>query len=153
MISLEKLATNFKPDGAEMKRKIAIVQGSKSDDRLGDICADVLENYGIEFERFVISAHRDPEKLEKFCREADKEFCVIIAIAGLSAALPGIIASRTTLPVIGVPADAGPLNGVDALLSIAQMPSGVPVATMGIGSSGAKNAAHLAARIISVCGV
>jgi len=134
-----------------MKRKIAIVQGSKSDDRLGDICVDVLEKYGIEFERFVISAHRDPEKLEEFCREADKEFGVIIAIAGLSAALPGIIASRTTLPVIGVPADAGPLNGVDALLSIAQMPSGVPVATMGIGSSGAKNAAHLAVRIISVC--
>jgi len=134
-----------------MKRKIAIVQGSKSDDRLGDICVDVLEKYGIEFERFVISAHRDPEKLEEFCREADKEFGVIIAIAGLSAALPGIIASRTTLPVIGVPADAGPLNGVDALLSIAQMPSGIPVATMGIGSSGAKNAAHLAVRIISVC--
>ncbi len=132
--------------------KVAIVQGSKSDEMLGSVVADVLKELGIPFERFVISAHRTPDRLDEFCRRAEEEFSVVIAIAGLSAALPGVIASRTKLPVIGVPAEVGPLRGVDALLSMAQMPSGVPVATMGIGVAGAKNAAHLAARILGVEG-
>ncbi|MCD6417820.1 AIR carboxylase family protein [bacterium] len=133
-----------------MNRKVAIVQGSKSDEALGSVAAEILKGYEIDFDRFVISAHRNPEKLNKFCAAASEKYVVIIAIAGLSAALPGAIAARTKIPVIGVPADVGPLRGVDALLSIAQMPSGVPVATMGIGVSGAKNAAHLAARIFKI---
>ncbi|RKZ33511.1 5-(carboxyamino)imidazole ribonucleotide mutase [bacterium] len=133
-----------------MEFRVAIVQGSESDNQLGDISADILKSYNIECDRYVISAHRNPEELAKFCESANEKYGVIIAIAGLSAALPGVIASRTRIPVIGVPVDAGPLNGVDALLSIVQMPSGVPVACMGIGKSGAKNAAHLTARILGI---
>ncbi len=132
-----------------MIKKVAIIQGSKSDDNLGDNCAEVLSKYNISFDRFIISAHRDPEELAQFCKSAGDGYGIIIAIAGLSAALPGVIASQTTIPVIGVPADHGPLKGIDALLAIAQMPSGIPVACMGIGRSGAKNAAHLAARILN----
>ena len=131
-------------------KKVAIVQGSRSDNAYGDATAQVLDEHGVPYDRFVISAHRDPEKLEEFCRTAGEKYGVVIAIAGLSAALPGAIASRTKIPVIGVPVDAGPLNGIDALLSIAQMPSGIPVACMGIGKSGAKNAAYLAIRILGV---
>lgn len=130
-----------------MARRVSVVQGSRSDEALGSVVAEVLKSYGIEFDRQVISAHRTPELLEEFCRDADEKYCAVIAIAGLSAALPGAIAARTKLPVIGVPADVGPLRGIDALITMAQMPSGTPVATMGIGVAGAKNAAHLAARI------
>ncbi len=131
-----------------MNEKISVLQGSKSDEALGSVVAEVLKSYDIQFDRFVISAHRTPDLLEEFCASADEKYAAVIAIAGLSAALPGAVASRTKLPVIGVPADVGPLRGVDALLTMAQMPSGTPVATMGIGVAGAKNAAHLAARII-----
>jgi len=131
-----------------MPDKVAVVLGSASDDALGVYTCNILSGYEIEFEKFIISAHRDPERLDEFCKTANDKFGVVIAIAGLSAALPGVIASRIKIPVIGVPADVGPLNGIDALLSIVQMPSGIPVACMGIGSSGAKNAAHFAARII-----
>ena len=132
--------------------RVAIVQGSHSDDEYGNLAAQILSDHGVPHDRFVISAHRAPEKLDEFCKSAGEKYAVIIAIAGLSAALPGVIASRTDLPVIGVPVDAGPLRGIDALLSIAQMPSGVPVACMGIGKSGAKNAAYLAIRIIKAQG-
>ena len=135
-----------------MTLKIAIVLGSKSDEALGAAVCETLGEYKITHEIFVISAHRDHEKLDKFCKSAGNKYAAIIAIAGLSAALPGAIASRVKIPVIGVPADCGPLNGIDALLSIVQMPSGVPVACMGIGKSGAKNAAHLAARILGCAG-
>jgi len=131
-----------------MGKKVAILQGSKSDEALGSVVAEALKSHGIEYDRAVISAHRTPELLENFCGDADDKYAVIIAIAGLSAALPGAIAARTELPVIGVPVDVGPLHGVDALITMAQMPSGTPVATMGIGVSGAKNAAKLAARIM-----
>ncbi len=133
-----------------MPLKVAIVQGSKSDDALGSVVAEVLRDYEIGFDRHIISAHRTPDLLDDFCREAGGRYCVIIAIAGLSAALPGAIAARTNVPVIGVPADVGPLRGIDALLAMAQMPAGTPVATMGIGVSGAKNSAHLAARIVKM---
>ena len=132
-----------------MIRRIAILMGSKSDESLGAAVAEVLQSYDIEFERMVISAHRNPDLLDKFCADADSRFGVVIAIAGLSAALPGVVASRCKLPVIGVPAESGALHGIDALLSMAQMPAGVPVATMGIGVAGAKNAAHFAARMIA----
>ena len=133
-----------------MSKKVVILQGSKSDEPIGSVVGEVLKSYGIDFDRLVLSAHRNPDELEKFCRSADEKYALVIAIAGLSAALPGAVAARTKIPVIGVPVDTGPLRGIDALLSIAQMPSGIPVATMGIGVAGAKNAAHLAARILRI---
>lgn len=107
----------------------------------------VLDEFGIPFETLVISAHRTPNRIKKFALSAEKDgFSIIIAIAGLAAHLPGVIASMTALPVIGVPAESGPLNGRDALFSIVQMPSGIPVACVGIGN--ATNAALLAAEIL-----
>jgi len=131
-----------------MPQRIAIVQGSKSDESLGSVVAEVLKEYDISYEKLVISAHRNPDLLDQFCKIADEQFDCIIAIAGLSAALPGAISARVKIPVIGVPAEVGPLHGVDALIAMVQMPSGTPVATMGIGVAGAKNAGHLAARIL-----
>ena len=130
-----------------MAGKVAIVIGSKSDKIIADKAETILVNFGIAFETFVISAHRTPNKIRKFAREAEASgFSVIIAIAGLAAHLPGVIASMTALPVLGVPAEGGPLNGRDALLSIVQMPSGIPVACVGIGNG--SNAALLAAGIL-----
>ncbi|HON09677.1 MAG TPA: 5-(carboxyamino)imidazole ribonucleotide mutase [Chitinispirillaceae bacterium] len=127
--------------------KAAIVIGSKSDMNLAEKAEAVFKDFGVEFETHVISAHRNPNKIRKFCLSAQDNYDVIIAIAGLAAHLPGVIASMTVLPVIGVPADGGPLSGEDALLSIVQMPAGIPVACVGIGNS--KNAALLAVQILS----
>ncbi len=133
-----------------MKEKIAIVMGSKSDIPVAEKAETVLREFGIEFETFVISAHRNPNKIKKFALSAqDNGFNVIVAIAGLAAHLPGVIASLTVLPVIGVPVESGPLRGQDALFSIVQMPPGIPVASVGIGN--AKNAALLAIQILSLC--
>jgi phosphoribosylaminoimidazole carboxylase PurE protein len=133
-----------------MAGKIAIVLGSKSDRPLADKAENTLTDFGISFETFIVSAHRTPNKIRKFARNAESSgFSTIIAIAGLAAHLPGVIASMTTLPVIGVPAEGGPLNGRDALLSIVQMPSGIPVACVGIGN--AVNAALLAVEILGSC--
>jgi phosphoribosylaminoimidazole carboxylase PurE protein len=127
--------------------KVAIVVGSKSDTAIAEKAEAVLREFSIPFETMVISAHRTPNKIKKFASTADAQhFSVIIAIAGLAAHLPGVIASMTTLPVIGVPAESGPLNGRDALFSIVQMPAGIPVACVGIGN--ATNAALLAIEII-----
>jgi phosphoribosylaminoimidazole carboxylase PurE protein len=127
--------------------KVAIVVGSKSDTAIAEKAEAVLREFSIPFETMVISAHRTPNKIKKFASTAEaKHFSVIIAIAGLAAHLPGVIASMTTLPVIGVPAESGPLNGRDALFSIVQMPAGIPVACVGIGN--ATNAALLAIEII-----
>jgi phosphoribosylaminoimidazole carboxylase PurE protein len=127
--------------------KVAIVIGSKSDASVAEKAEGVLREFGISFETMVISAHRTPNKIKTFAHSADsKGFSVIIAIAGLAAHLPGVIASMTTLPVIGVPAESGPLNGRDALFSIVQMPPGIPVACVGIGN--ATNAALLAIEIM-----
>ena len=112
---------------------------------------DVLTKLGIEYEVAVISAHRNPEKVRQFAQAARGRWIeVIIAAAGGAAHLPGVIASWTTLPVIGVPLASSELKGVDALYSIVQMPAGVPVACMAIGSAGAKNAAYLAAEILGL---
>ena len=130
-----------------MAGKIAIVLGSKSDSVVAEKAENILNDFGISFETFIISAHRLPNKIRKFATNAESaDFSVIIAIAGLAAHLPGVIASMTTLPVIGVPADGGPLHGRDALLSIVQMPPGIPVACVGIGN--AVNAALLAIEIL-----
>lgn len=129
--------------------KAAIIMGSKSDSELMAKSAAVLDEFGIENETFVISAHRKPQEVFKFAQEAEsKGFEVIIAGAGMAAALPGVIAGITPLPVIGVPCKNSNLDGLDALLSIVQMPPGVPVATVAI--DGAKNAGYLAAIILSV---
>lgn len=129
---------------------VGIVVGSKTDTELIQPALDTLKQLGIEYEFSVISAHRNPEKLKEYGLEAEKRgLKVVIAAAGYAAHLPGVLASWTTLPVIGVPLPTSELKGIDSLLSISQMPGGVPVACMGIGKSGAKNAALLAAQILS----
>jgi phosphoribosylamine--glycine ligase len=113
--------------------------------------ADFLASVGIAFELAISSAHRTPEQACAYARTArDRGLKIIIAGAGMAAHLAGVLAAHTTLPVIGVPLDASSLNGLDALLSTVQMPPGIPVATMGIGKSGAKNAAVLAVRILAI---
>jgi phosphoribosylaminoimidazole carboxylase PurE protein len=129
--------------------KVLILVGSESDRPTLEPAVPVLREAGVEAELRVSSAHRQPEETAEIARTARANgYGVIICGAGLAAALPGFVASQTDLPVIGVPVAAGPLSGVDALLSIVQMPSGVPVACVGIGN--AKNAAHLALRILGV---
>jgi len=130
---------------------VAVVMGSKSDMEDMRPAMDVLTRLGIEYEAAVISAHRSPEKVRQFAQAARGRWIeVVIAAAGGAAHLPGVIASWTTLPVIGVPLASSELKGVDALYSIVQMPAGVPVACMAIGSAGAKNAAYLAAEILGL---
>jgi 5-(carboxyamino)imidazole ribonucleotide mutase len=128
---------------------VGIIMGSKSDMDKMRKAEEVLQEYGIRCEIRVMSAHRDPDTVSEYCKNARmRGLKVIIAGAGMSAALPGVAAAHTDLPVIGVPIAAGQLGGIDALLSVAQMPPGVPVGCVAI--DGAKNAAHLAARIINL---
>ena len=130
---------------------VAVVMGSKSDASVMQGCLDALEQLGIPHETAVLSAHRTPEKVREFAVSArERGIEVIIAGAGGSAALPGAIKAYTSLPVIGVPLESSALKGVDALLAIAQMPPGVPVATVAVGAWGARNAALLAAEILSL---
>lgn len=131
--------------------RVGVILGSASDKDLLEPCLATLEQLGIASEHLVASAHRNPERVAAWAREArGRGLKVLIAIAGMSAALPGVVAAHSTLPVIGVPAAAGPLAGVDALLSMVQMPRGVPVATVAIGKGGAVNAALLAAAILAI---
>jgi len=131
--------------------QVAVVMGSKSDAEALQPCLDVLTKLGIDFEVGVISAHRTPEKVRQFGQSArSRGIEVIIAAAGGAAHLPGVLASWTTLPIIGVPMPTSDLKGVDALYAIVQMPAGIPVATVAIGSAGAKNAAYLAAEILGL---
>lgn len=128
--------------------KVAIVMGSKSDMLIADTVVTLLDEFCVPYEKKIISAHRQPKKIHSFATTAqDKGFGIIIAIAGLAAHLPGVVASMTLLPVIGVPGPGGPLSGKDALYSIVQMPSGIPVACVGIGN--AKNAALLAIQVLA----
>jgi 5-(carboxyamino)imidazole ribonucleotide mutase len=130
---------------------VAIVMGSKSDTDLMRPAVEVLSGLGIDYEVSVISAHRNPERVRQYGLEARKRGIeVIIAAAGGAAHLPGVLASWTTLPVIGVPLPTSELKGTDALYSIVQMPAGIPVACVAIGTAGAKNAAYLAAEILSL---
>jgi 5-(carboxyamino)imidazole ribonucleotide mutase len=130
--------------------KIAIVMGSESDREVVNEAMPFLRYFKIEADVKVMSAHRTPQQVQIFAEGAeDAGYQVIIACAGMAAHLPGVVAAYTTLPVIGVPLSAGALNGVDALYSIVQMPTGVPVATMAIGKSGMKNAAVFAAQIVA----
>ncbi len=130
---------------------VAIVMGSKSDTEAMKPTQEVLDGLGISYEVKVVSAHRTPEKAREYGLSARSQGIeVIIAAAGGAAHLPGVLASWTTLPVIGVPLSANELKGVDALYSIVQMPAGIPVATVAIGAAGAKNAAYLAAEILGL---
>ena len=130
---------------------VAVVCGSRSDLSTLKGCFDVLDSYGIGWEASVISAHRQADALHAYVAEAERNGVrLFIGAAGLAAHLPGVLASLTAKPVIGIPLDGGALGGADALYSVVQMPPGVPVATVAIGSAGAKNAGHLAARILAI---
>lgn len=131
--------------------KVAVIMGSKSDWPTMQETTKVLDVLNIEYEIHIVSAHRTPEKMIEFAKQARSNgFEVIIAGAGGAAHLPGMVAATTTLPVVGVPIQSKALNGLDSLLSIVQMPSGVPVATVAIGTAGAKNAGYLAAQMIGI---
>ncbi len=130
--------------------KVLILMGSDSDIPVMECAADVLDEYGIKYSMTVASAHRTPERVRKLVKDAEKKGAqAIICGAGMAAHLAGAVAAETVLPVIGVPLNASPLNGLDALLSTAQMPPGIPVATVAIGKAGATNAGHLAAQIVA----
>lgn len=131
--------------------EVAVIMGSISDWTTMKETCRILDEFQISYEKKIISAHRTPDLMFDFSEKArEKGFKLIIAGAGGAAHLPGMVASKTTLPVIGVPIDSKALNGMDSLLSIVQMPGGIPVATTAIGIPGAKNAALLAAQILSV---
>ena len=143
--------TNNKKAAGAPKAVVGVVVGSDSDLPTMQRCLDRLEAFGIDFEVRVISAHRTPDVAHEYAATAiERGLKVIIAAAGMSAALSGVLAAKTTLPVIGVPMSAGPLVGIDAALSTMQMPPGVPVACMAIGSAGATNAAIFAAQVLAV---
>lgn len=134
-----------------LKPSVGIVVGSESDLPVMNKCGEVLDTYGISWEIAVISAHRASEVLRSYAAQtAERGIKVLVAGAGAAAALPGVLASLTTIPVIGVPLAATPLAGFDALLSIVQMPPGIPVATVAVGDMGARNAGHLAAMILGL---
>ena len=134
-----------------LKPPVAIVMGSQSDWPTMRLAAETLENLEIEYEARIVSAHRTPDRMAAYAKDAEERgIRVIIAGAGGAAHLPGMVASMTTLPVLGVPVESRALKGLDSLLSIAQMPGGVPVATFAIGEAGAKNAALHAAAILGL---
>ena len=134
-----------------MSIQVAIVMGSASDWDVMSHASKLLDKFGIEHESRVLSAHRTPKQLEEFIVEAEKNGTqVFIAGAGLAAALPGVVAAQTTIPVIGVPLIAGSLDGMDALMAIVQMPPGIPVGTVAIGKPGAINAALYAVSIMAL---
>ena len=131
--------------------KVAVLCGSASDNEFVKACTDQLEAFGIPHEAHVLSAHRQGEALHAFMDEAEERGCqVYIAMAGMAAHLPGVVASITPRPVLGVPLKGGVMDGLDALLSVVQMPKGVPVGTLAVGKAGARNAAILAAQILAV---
>jgi 5-(carboxyamino)imidazole ribonucleotide mutase len=132
-------------------KKVSIIMGSQSDYKTMIFCQNILKKLNIKFETKIISAHRTPNRMYKFAINAEKNsIAVIIAGAGGSAHLPGMISALTSLPVLGVPIESKKLKGLDSLLSIAQMPKGIPVGTLAIGEDGAINAALLAASIIGL---
>ncbi|MEL7199479.1 MAG: 5-(carboxyamino)imidazole ribonucleotide mutase [Pseudomonadota bacterium] len=136
--------------GSEQTAKVAIVMGSQSDWPTMKLAGQILDELGVAYDARIVSAHRTPDRMNAFAKgAADAGFHVIIAGAGGAAHLPGMIASMTHLPVLGVPIQSKALSGMDSLLSIVQMPAGVPVGTLAIGDAGAKNAALLAAAILA----
>jgi phosphoribosylamine--glycine ligase len=139
------------PNKSKAEPRVGIVMGSDSDLPVMADVARVLEVYGVEYDMRVLSAHRSPEEAAAFARNAERRgLKVIVAGAGGAAHLAGAMAAHSTLPVIGVPLASSPLLGFDALLSTVQMPPGIPVATVGVGAMGAKNAGHLAVAILAL---
>jgi len=131
--------------------KVLIIMGSESDKPVMQESLNHLAYFNIEGEMIVASAHRNPDKVRDLCINAQKNgFGVIIAAAGMAAALPGVVSAYTSLPVLGVPLEGGLSGGIDALYSIVQMPAGLPVGTLAVGKAGARNAAILAARILAL---
>ena len=128
--------------------KVAIIMGSKSDAEIMQKAENVFKEYGVNHEVYIASAHRNPDKLRAIAVHIEKDCDIVIAGAGMAAHLPGVVASLVTKPVIGVPIDASPFNGMDSLLAIVQMPPGIPVATVAV--NGAKNAAILAMQILAL---
>jgi 5-(carboxyamino)imidazole ribonucleotide mutase len=150
-LNIESGLVSTKASGAKKKPLVAVVMGSQSDwETMSEAC-DVLNDLEIPNEARIVSAHRTPKRLYQFAEEAKASgIQIIIAGAGGAAHLPGMIASITTLPVLGVPVESKHLKGMDSLLSIVQMPGGVPVGTLAIGKAGARNAGILAASILSL---
>ena len=135
----------------KISKKVAIIMGSQSDYTVMKKCEEILKILKIKYEKQIISAHRTPDRMFEFAKTAARNnFVVIVAGAGGSAHLPGMIASMSTLPVVGVPIETKKLKGLDSLLSIVQMPKGIPVGTVAIGENGAFNAGLLAASIIAL---
>lgn len=133
------------------KRFVAVLMGSDSDLPVMQATLDVLKKLQVPFEVKITSAHRTPAATHSYVKDADERGCaVFIAAAGLAAHLAGTVAGLTLKPVVGVPLDAGPLQGMDSLFSTVQMPGGIPVATVAVGKAGAKNAAYLAAQVIAL---
>jgi len=129
---------------------VAVVVGSKSDLPVIKNCTDLLDEFKVDYQLRVLSAHRTPDELTEFIRSAEQnEVQVYIAAAGMAAHLPGVVASKTLKPVIGVPLEGGFLHGLDSLMSVVQMPAGMPVACTAVGKAGAKNAALLAIQIMA----
>jgi len=134
-----------------MEKKVLIIAGSKSDSEAVERTEEYLKKLEVGFATEYSSAHRDPDRTATLAREAESNgFRVVICLAGMSAALPGVVAAHTSLPVIGVPLDGSALNGFDAMMSVVQMPPGIPVAAVAVGKPGAVNAAVLAARILAL---
>ena len=133
------------------KNFVAVLIGSDSDLKVMKSTLDVMDDLGVAWEIRILSAHRTPDQVREYLADSEQRGCnVYIAAAGLAAHLAGAVAAHTLKPVIGVPLDAGSMGGLDALLATVQMPGGVPVATVAVGSAGAKNAAYLAARILAL---
>ena len=130
--------------------KVAVFMGSKSDLDIMKGCFDTLKKFGVNYDVFILSAHRTPDEVAEVCKDAEEKYGVIIAAAGYAAHLAGTIAGKVNIPVIGIPIDNSPLNGMDALLSTVMMPPGVPVATTTVGKAGAVNSAVLAVQILSL---
>jgi len=130
---------------------VSIIMGSKSDYEVMQNCAKTLEAFNVKYELIISSAHRSPERTKKYIQEAEKKGAkVFIAAAGMAAHLAGAVAATTTKPVIGVPMKGGAMDGMDAMLSTVQMPSGMPVATVALGKAGAINSAYLAMQILAI---
>ena len=130
---------------------VSIIMGSKSDYEIMKNCADTFEQFNVKYEMIISSAHRSPDRTKKYVKDAEEKGAVaFIAAAGMAAHLAGALAAATTKPVIGVPMKGGAMDGMDAMLSTVQMPSGMPVATVALGKAGAINAAYLAIQIMAI---
>jgi phosphoribosylaminoimidazole carboxylase PurE protein len=147
----DKKSSPKRKSSKEPLARVVILLGSSSDLPVIQKMLPLLDRFGLGYLVEVASAHRQPDKLKRIVKKTEKDGAeVYVAVAGMAAHLPGVVASMTARPVIGVPVASGPLAGVDALLSIVQMPPGVPVATVAVGSAGARNAACLAARMLAL---